>query len=184
MDVLNVILIAAGLSVDAFAVALGIGSSGAAPTRRDTFRLAYHFGLFQFLMPILGWYLGSRIAPLIESVDHWIAFALLTIVGAHMIRAGYSPEHQIHVKNPSRGMSLVVLSVATSIDALAVGLSLAMLGLEIFSPSVLIGCVTFAFTVVGMRLGNRLNGRFGKRMERIGGIVLILIAIRILVEHL
>jgi len=189
MELYEILVIAVGLAMDAFAVSLSAGASGHASTFRSMFRLSFHFGLFQFLMPVLGWYAGSRVAHLITAVDHWIAFGLLVLVGLRMIRsAGRDPDSipqpGILGIDPSRGLNLIMLSVATSIDALAVGLSLAMLQLDIWYPSVVIGFITALLSLFGLRLGNRLGVRFGQRMEGIGGILLILIGIRILVEHL
>lgn len=184
MSLIEVFFIAAGLSLDAFAVALSIGASGIAPTKRAAVRLSFHFGLFQFLMPVIGWMLGSRVAPLIEHIDHWIAFGLLGFVGAHMVYAGLHPEHTEHIDDPTRGHMLVVLSVATSIDALAIGLSLAMINIDVLHPSIIIGVVTFLFSMCGMVFGMRLNEKFGSRMMLIGGTVLIGIGLRILFEHL
>jgi len=184
MSFIEILFIAVGLSLDAFAVALSIGASGVAPTRRDAVRLSFHFGLFQFLMPVIGWYLGSRVAPYIEAYDHWIAFGLLAFVGGHMVWACLFPEHTEQVDNPTRGHMLVVLSVATSVDALAIGLSLALLNVEILYPSVIIGIVAFGFTMVGMVSGTKLNERFGQRMMLIGGVVLIVIGTRVLFDHM
>jgi putative Mn2+ efflux pump MntP len=189
MEFYEILVIAVGLAMDAFAVSLGAGASGHASTVRPMFRLSFHFGLFQFLMPVLGWYAGSRVAHVITAVDHWIAFGLLILVGLRMIRsAGRNPDSipqsDILSVDPSRGFNLIMLSVATSIDALAVGLSLAMLQLDIWYPSVIIGFTTALLSLIGLRLGNRLGTRFGQRMERIGGILLIVIGVRILVEHL
>ena len=184
MSFVEVLFIAAGLSLDAFAVALSVGASGVAPTKRDAVRLSFHFGLFQFLMPIAGWFLGSRVAPMIQQFDHWIAFGLLGFVGGHMVFAGFHPEHTEHLDNPTRGHMLVLLSVATSIDALAIGLSLAMLRIEVFYPSVVIGIVTFLFSMCGMVFGTKLSEKFGARMMLIGGTVLICIGLHILFEHL
>jgi len=189
MALYEILVIAVGLAMDAFAVSLSAGASGYASTVRPMFRLSFHFGLFQFMMPVLGWYAGSHVAHLITAVDHWIAFGLLVLVGLRMIRsAGKDPDS---ISRPgiigvdhSRGFNLIMLSVATSIDALAVGLSLAMLQLDIWYPSVVIGFITAMLSIIGLRLGNRLGVRFGQRMERIGGILLIIIGIRILVEHL
>ncbi|MGE5315221.1 MAG: manganese efflux pump MntP family protein [Acidobacteriota bacterium] len=184
MSIFEVLFIAVGLSLDAFAVALSIGASGVAPTRRDAVRLSFHFGLFQFMMPVIGWMLGVRVAPLIAQFDHWIAFGLLAFVGGHMVHASFHPEHAEHMDNPTRGHMLVILSVATSIDALAIGLSLAMLRIEVLHPSMIIGLVTFSFSMCGMLFGVRLNERFGARMMLIGGTVLISIGLRVLVQHL
>lgn len=184
MSLVEILFIAVGLSLDAFAVAVSIGASGIAPTRRAAVRLSFHFGLFQFLMPVIGWFLGSRVAPYIENYDHWVAFTLLAFVGGHMVWAGIFPDHTENLDDPTRGHMLVLLSVATSIDALAIGLTLAMLNVEVLYPSMIIGIVTFSFSMVGMVFGNKLNEKFGQRMMLIGGAVLIIIGTRILFEHM
>lgn len=183
MGLLETLALAAGLSMDAFAVAVAAGGSGRANGVRAAIRLSFHFGLFQAMMPIAGWYLGSRVADRIASVDHWIALLLLSIVGLRMIRSGLDPEGRLPA-DPSRGVTLVTLSLATSVDALAVGITLAMLGLRIWLPSAIIGITAAAFTIAGLRLGARLGVRFGKRMEVAGGAVLIGIGVKILLFHL
>ena len=184
MHLLDVLLIAVGLAMDACVVSAGAGASGRTAGRRASFRLGFHFGLFQFLMPILGWFAGSVIAGAIAAVDHWIAFAILALVGGHMIKGGLGGEEQDRPGDPSRGWSLFLLSIATSIDALAVGFSLAMIGVQIWFPAVVIGVVTAAMSVAGLHLGARLGSRFGDRMEVAGGVILILVGLRIVVEHL
>jgi putative Mn2+ efflux pump MntP len=184
MSFIEILMIAVGLAMDAFAVSLAAGTSGQAVGGRAAFRLSFHFGLFQFLMPVIGWFLGVRIAPLMASVDHWIAFGLLVFVGVRMIRAGFDPEGQTFTTDPSRGLTLVMLAIATSIDALAIGLSLAMLRVKIWYPSVVIGVVTSGLSLLGIRLGTQLGARFGKRMEIVGGAILNLIGLRILLSHL
>ena len=184
MPLWQILAIAAGLAMDATAVSLSAGATEYARSHRATFRLAFHFGLFQFLMPMAGWLLGTRVAPYIERVDHWVAFALLGFVGGRMVLAGFSEDRESFSRDPSRGMTLVMLSVATSIDALAVGLTLAMLGASIWYASVIIGLVTAALSFMGVRTGNRLGAALGQRMETIGGLILIAIGIRILMQHL
>jgi putative Mn2+ efflux pump MntP len=184
MTLFEILVIAVGLSMDAFAVSLGLATSGQTAGRRATFRLSFHFGLFQFLMPVLGWSAGVRIEPLIGAFDHWIAFILLAAVGGRMIHAGLATQEESYRSDPTRGLSLVLLSVATSIDALAIGLSLAMLRVTIWYPSFLIGVVTGSLCVVGIRLGVRLGSHFGKRMEVIGGLILVAIGLRLVVGHL
>jgi putative Mn2+ efflux pump MntP len=183
MEFLEILLIAVGLAMDAFAVALGAGTSGHGRHPRPAVRLAFHLGLFQFLMPVVGWFLGVRLARMIEDYDHWVAFALLAFVGAHMIWESFQHEEQL-TADPTKGLRLVTLSVATSLDALAVGLSLAMLQITIWYPSAVIGVVTGALSLLGIYLGNRLRGSFGKRMEFVGGLVLIGIGVRIVLTHL
>jgi putative Mn2+ efflux pump MntP len=184
MDWLEILLIAGGLSMDAFAVALGAAASGRTLDGRATFRLSFHFGLFQFLMPVLGWSAGVSVSALVASVDHWLAFALLLAVGVRMIRAGLRKDAPTYRRDPTRGWSLVALSVATSLDAFGVGLSLAMLAGPIWYPAVVIGVVTGALTLVGVRLGSRLGARVGGRMEIAGGVILIAVGVRIVFAHL
>jgi putative Mn2+ efflux pump MntP len=184
MDFLTVLLIAVGLAMDAFAVSLGIGTSERSTSPRARFRLSFHFGLFQCFMPIIGWVAGSTVSRWIAPIDHWIAFGLLAYVGINMIRSGFNPEAESYTRDPSRGRTLIVLAVATSIDALAVGLSLAMLDVEIITPSIIIGLVTYSLSMVGLFAGNKLGEKFGKRMEILGGIILIGIGIRVVITHL
>lgn len=186
MGFLTLIGIAVGLAMDAFAVSMGVGMKLCQVNWRQTFRLGFHFGLFQALMPVLGWLAGMTVASYVEAVGHWIAFALLVGIGGHMIWESFRSDEERSMKaaDPTRGLSLVVLSVATSIDALAVGVSLAMLEVSIWWPVVVIGLVAGAFTVVGLHLGCRLGAVVGRRMETIGGVILILIGVRIVVESL
>jgi len=175
---------AVGLAMDCFAVSLGIGTTGYANNPRALFRLSYHFGLFQALMPVLGWLVGIQISGLVSSLDHWIAFGLLGFVGVRMIRSGLDTEGESHTKDPSRGGTMVLLSVATSIDAFAIGLTLAMLNVEILYPSLVIGVITGILSLIGLLVGGRLGAKFGKRMEIIGGVLLIFIGFRVLLSHL
>ncbi|NLC57913.1 MAG: manganese efflux pump [Armatimonadetes bacterium] len=185
MDFASLILIALGLAMDASAVALSVGFAFKRLTFRPVFRLSFHFGLFQALMPMLGWAAGTTISRQIEAFDHWVAFALLAYVGVNMIRAGLGGgEAERFAKDPTRGSRLVMLSVATSIDALAVGLSLAMLRVQIWYPSLVIGLVAALCTLAGMLLGHRCGAALGRRMELVGGALLILIGTRIVYTHL
>jgi putative Mn2+ efflux pump MntP len=183
MELLEIVLIALGLAMDAFAVCIAAGTLEFIRGIRPTFRLAFHFGLFQFMMPVVGWFAGNTIAAHVHAVDHWIAFGLLAFVGVRMIRSALDPEPGPQV-DPSRGMTLVTLSVATSIDAMAIGFSLAMLRVSIWYPSAVIGVITGALCTLGVRLGGRLGARFGQRMSVVGGVILILIGLRIVVSHL
>lgn len=181
MNIFEVLLIAIGLAMDAFAVCLGVGTIQEASGPRRTFRLAWHFGLFQFLMPVLGWFAGKFILSYISPYDRWLAFGLLAFVGVRMIQSGRSPGNREMGGDPSRGWSLVLLSVATSIDALAVGLSLGLLGITIWYPAAVIGVVTGLICWFGVILGNRLGAKFGPRMEMIGGAMLIIMGLKILI---
>jgi putative Mn2+ efflux pump MntP len=184
MDFITILLIALGLAMDCFAVSLGIGCSQVKKDFRTYFRITFHFGLFQGGMTFLGWLGGSTIAHLISNFDHWIAFGLLVFVGARMIRESLSKNEEDDPCNPSRGKTLIMLSVATSIDALAVGLSLAFVDGSILVSSLVIGVTSLLLSVVGLFIGGGLGGKFGKRMELIGGLVLIGIGIRVLLSHL
>ncbi len=184
MDLVTLFLIAVSLAMDCFAVSLGIGTSGQANAPRPIFRLSFHMGLFQGVMTYLGWLAGSSIVQWIAGLDHWIAFLFLAFVGVRMILSGLRAETDVQRNDPSRGASLVMLSVATSIDAMAVGLSLAMIAADILTSCLMIGFVSLGLSLVGLRAGTRLSERFGKRMEVLGGVVLNLIGIRILVVHL
>jgi putative Mn2+ efflux pump MntP len=184
MGVFDIVFIAIGLAMDAAAVSLAAAASGFAGNGRAVFRLAFHFGLFQFLMPVLGWGLGVGFVSYVRAVDHWIAFGLLAFVGGRMIMAGFSDDTEAIVKDPSRGMTMVILSIATSIDALAVGLSLAMMDINIWYPAVIIGMITAGLSLLAIAAGKRLGALVGKRMEILGGVVLICIGLRILVSEL
>jgi putative Mn2+ efflux pump MntP len=184
MNFIEVILIAVGMAMDAFAVCLGAGSQARSSGPRSIFRLAFHFGLFQFLMPVIGWFAGTTILPYVSAYDHWVAFFLLGFVGIRMIRSGFDVDNAKPSPDPSRGWTLVLLALATSIDSLAVGFSLGIVGLTIWYPAIVIGLVTGLLSWIGIILGNRLGKMFGKRMEILGGIILILIGVRILLGHL
>jgi putative Mn2+ efflux pump MntP len=185
MSTLTLVGIAIGLAMDAFAVAIGAGLQLCQVTNRQKFRLAWHFGLFQAFMPILGWLAGLTLVEYIEPVDHWIAFGLLAFIGGKMIyEALKHQEEEVDRCDPTKGWSLVLLSIATSIDALAVGLSLAVLGVDIWFPAIVIGIVAGVLTVVGLELGTRFGALLGRRMEVVGGLILIGIGVKILVEHL
>jgi manganese efflux pump family protein len=184
MSVIEILILAVGLAMDVFAVSLGAATTEHVNDRRAEFRLWWHFGLFQALMPVIGWLLGSTVTVWIAPIDHWIAFGLLAFVGVRMIRSGFDPNSEGFETNPTRGRTMVMLSIATSIDALAIGLSLAMLDVTIWYPSIIIGVVSSTLSFAGLRLGRFLGEKFGKRMEVIGGIILVLIGLRILYEHL
>lgn len=169
--------------MDATAVAAAAGLSITPFRWRTGLRIAFHFGLFQALLPVLGWFGGRTIHDLISAVDHWIAFALLFAVGGRMIWESFHPARTGPEADPSRGLLLLVLSIAVSIDALAVGLSLAFLGIPIFLPAAVIGVVTALMTLTGFALGRRLGRTGGLRLKSAGGIILMVIGLRILLSH-
>lgn len=186
MGWISLLALACALAMDAFAVAIVTGLTLSPLTRRHIFRLAFHFGLFQALMPWLGWLAGSAFRRYISSFDHWIAFGLLGLVGGKMLweaLGGHEGERS-PASDPTSGWLLVALSVATSIDALAVGLSLAMLGSTIAVPALAIGVAAAAFTTLGMLIGKRIGSAWGRRVEVAGGLILVGIGVKIVVEHL
>jgi putative Mn2+ efflux pump MntP len=185
MGWLSLIALALALATDAFAVAIVTGLSLNPMTRRHVFRLSFHFGFFQALMPTLGWSMGAAVSRYLSEYDHWIAFFLLALVGTRMI-SGMSggDEGKPRAKDPTSGWQLVLLSIATSVDALAVGLSLALVGSSIVVPAIVIGVVAGSLTVVGMLLGRRIGIFWGKRVEVIGGLVLVAIGVQIVIKHL
>jgi putative Mn2+ efflux pump MntP len=173
-----------GLAMDAFAVSIATGLSVPRVTARHTFRIAFHFGLFQFLMPVLGWLAGREVADWVAGYDSWIAFVLLAMVGARMVWESRRPEERQDQADPTRGWMLVTLSIATSLDALVVGLSMALLGVAVWGPAVVIGIVTGSLSTLGILCGGRVGPRWGRWAKLAGGCVLIAIGVRIAVGHL
>ena len=183
MSILTIILLAVGLGVDAFSVAIGIGATNSKKSWAPVMRLSLAFGLFQFVMPLAGWLAGSTVVDMIQSFDHWIAFGLLVLIGGKMIWEGFEKESDEEKADQTRGWPLLLLSIATSIDALAVGFSFSLLKTPILFPAVIIGVVCFLMTAVGMIFGKGLAKIFGKKIEILGGLVLIAIGVKILMEH-
>ena len=171
--------------MDAFAVAIATGIVLGTVSGRQTFRLAWHFGLFQFLMPVVGWMAGLSVERFLSGYDHWLAFGLLGGLGGKMIYEALKGEERENAgRDPTRGVSLVVLSVATSVDALAVGLSLGVLRVGIWYPAAVIGLVACLLTAAGLHMGRRIGEAIGRRMEIVGGTILIGIGLKILFGHL
>ena len=183
MGLVTIFFLAVGLGVDAFSVAIGIGAANDKKSWVPVLRLAAAFGLFQFVMPIIGWLAGLTVVEVIASFDHWIAFALLALVGGKMIWEGFGKESDEEKADQTRGWPLLLLSIATSIDALAVGFSFSVLKNPILLPAVIIGIVCFVMTTVGMIFGKVLAKLFGKKVEIFGGLVLIAIGVKILIDH-
>lgn len=182
MSFWELLLIAVGLSMDAFAVSVCKGLSVKKLNVRHVLLAGLWFGGFQALMPLLGWLLGYRFESFIQSVDHWIAFVLLGLIGGNMIRESFSGEEEL---NDDFGLkSMLLLALATSIDALAVGVTFAFLSVKILPAVLLIGLTTFLLSGLGILIGGRFGERLGTRAERLGGIILILIGLKILLEHL
>lgn len=184
METWAILIISIGLAMDCFAVAIGVGTNGFKKSGRMVLRLAFHFGLFQGAMTFAGWLAGRQIAGIISRVDHWVAFVLLAWVGGKMVIDSFKKTDTAQPSDPTRGGSLVMLSLATSIDAMAVGLSLAMVNGSIVVSSIIVGFVSFFFSVLGYLLGDKLGQRFGQRMQLVGGMILILIGLRVILSHL
>lgn len=185
MSFLELLLIAIGLSMDAFSVSICKGLT----TKRFSWRVALvcglWFGGFQALMPTIGYFLGAQFQELIEVYDHWIAFGLLFLIGANMIREAVWGKGEEGKENGALDFkTMLLLAIATSIDALAVGVSFACIQVELWSSVALIGLTTFVFSVVGVKIGNVFGTKFKKNAEVFGGIILIIIGLKILLEHL
>jgi manganese efflux pump family protein len=184
MSFLTLLVISVGLAADAFAVALASGVIIKELTPRHIFRFAFHFGLFQALMPVLGWFAGSSTRSFVADWDHWVAFTLLVLIGSRAIYEAVQDKGDEKdgsaVKDPTKGMRLIGLSIATSIDAFAVGLSLAMIDINIWGPAVMIGVITATMTTMGMLIGSRCGSAQSKMIEIAGGLLLIAIGFKTL----
>ena len=176
------VLISVGLAMDAFAVSICKGLAIGKPTLKSILIIALWFGIFQGVMPLIGFALGTAVYDLITDIDHWIAFALLALIGANMIRESLSKKEE-DVDDDLSFMTMLFLAIATSIDALAVGISLAMDDVNVFVSALVIGVITFLISAVGVGAGSTLGSRYGRRAEFVGGIILILIGLKILLEH-
>jgi putative Mn2+ efflux pump MntP len=186
MSFIFILGIAVALAMDCFAITLGLACGSRGLTLTQAVRMAAFFGGFQFVMPVIGWFAGDRLLGLISRFDHWIAFGLLVLIGGRMIHEALemSDEEKACRPDQTQGRRLVVLALATSIDALAVGLSLGVVGTSVLYPAAVIGATSFVLTVAGAKLGPVVGRVVGKRAELLGGLVLIAIGIKILVEHL
>ena len=184
MDLLTLFLLAVGLSMDAFAVAVCKGLAMPRVSAKNCLIVGGWFGGFQALMPAIGYLLGSRFASYITSVDHWIAFLLLAIIGGNMIREAFSKEEEECTDPHLDVKTMFLMAVATSIDALAVGITFAFLDVNIVAAVLFIGCITVTLSIVGVKVGNVFGSRYEKKAELAGGIILIFLGLKILLEHL
>jgi putative Mn2+ efflux pump MntP len=187
MSLLEIILVAFSLSLDAFAVSVSSGGTMKFLKISDWFKMAFFFGAFQALMPAVGWLAGVSLLNYISSFDHWVAFALLLAVGAKMIYEGFKVEDLNCQKKsycPFNTATLTILSVATSIDALAVGITFSVVKISIITPALVIGAITFLMSLAGVKLGYTGRSFFENKMEIFAGTILILLGIKILVQHL
>ena len=184
MDIVSIVIIAVGLAMDAFAVSITSGITIKRLHINHALKIALFFGLFQAFMPIIGWLAGLSLRDYISAIDHWIAFGLLSFIGCKMIYESITVQSNKKEINPLNVYVLLVLSVATSIDALAVGVSFAFLKVAIVTPVIIIGTVTFLLSYLGVYIGDRIGHFFENKIEIAGGILLIGIGIKILVEGL
>lgn len=184
MPLIEILLLALAMAMDAFTVCLVVASTGQFQGARPAFRLSFHFGLFQFIMPVFGWLAGMEAGNIIQKYDHWVAFSLLAFVGLRMIKSALRYDEEPQRGDPSRGWTLVLLSIAVSIDALAVGFTLGLLGVSVWYPAILIGVVTGLLSLAGLSIGRQLGSRLGRPFEVIGGLLLVGIGVRIVLEHL
>jgi len=181
---INLFLISISLAMDCLAVSIAGGSTVTKPKITSTLKVGLSFGFFQATMPLIGWTVGFSFRSLIENVDHWIAFSLLLIIGIKMLYEAFKKSPQNNKTDITKIPTLLVLSIATSIDALVVGISLSILDISIYLSILIIGLFAFAFSVFGYYLGHRIGKKIGNKVEIIGGVILIGIGIKILIEHL
>ena len=186
MKIAELLLLAVGLSMDAFAVSVCKGLSVKKAGLKESTICGVWFGGFQGIMPLIGYFLGTLFAGAIEAFDHWVAFGLLALIGINMLKEAFEKGCDCEEQNPDFSMkTMLVLAIATSIDAMAVGISLAMAGnVNIFAAVVFIGVITFGLSAVGVKVGNVFGSRFEKKAEAAGGIILIVLGIKILLEHM
>ena len=181
LETLSIVLIAVALAMDAFAVSLCKGLAMKKPDLKSVVIIALWFGIFQALMPVIGYALGNSMYEIMKDYDHWIAFGLLFLIGANMIRESFSEEEEMDAD--IYPIPMLILAIATSIDAFAVGISLAMDGSDIISSALIIGIITFLISAVGVKIGFKVGSILGKRAELLGGLILIAIGIKIVLEH-
>jgi len=183
MDVLEILLIAVGLAMDAFAVSICKGLAMKKMNWNKAIIVGLYFGIFQGLMPVIGFLLGTSFASLVIQIDHWIAFVLLGFIGGNMLKESFSNESEnrndnVHFK------TMIVLSIATSIDALAIGVTFAFLRINILTSVLLIGIITAITSMIGVVIGKKFGDKFEKKAQIAGGVILIAIGVKILIQHL
>ena len=183
MGVLELLLLSVGLAMDAFAVSVCKGISMKKMNWKKAIIIGLYFGGFQALMPTIGYFLGAAFQSLITSIDHWIAFILLGIIGGGMIKESFGDEEENRNDDVSF-KTMIVLAIATSIDALAIGITFAFLNVNLVLAISLIGIITFILSVFGTKIGNRFGDKYEKKAEFLGGVILVLLGIKILLEHL
>ncbi|MDR2842928.1 MAG: manganese efflux pump MntP family protein [Spirochaetaceae bacterium] len=188
MGLPEIILIAIGLSMDAFAVSVTLGLSVEKPTLRETIIPGLYFGVFQALMPAMGYFAGINFVDKIQNLDHWIAFVLLGFIGGKMIKDSFSKDKESGKEKTSeytfKFTKMIILAIATSIDALAVGITFAFFDIDIFKAVIIIGITTFIISTCGVKIGNIFGTKFKSKAECAGGIILVILGIKIVVDHI
>jgi manganese efflux pump family protein len=185
MDFITVFILAVGLSMDSFTVSIGCGLTEQKISFRHAAKISFSFAFFQGILPVTGWYLGTGIKGYIEGIDHWIAFILLTFLGIKMISESFKRNDQDGMSDIYSWKHIITLSIATSIDALVVGFSYALASARnIFGGALIIGAVTFFFSMLGIRIGKDVGSSFGLKAEFFGGIILIGIGLKIVFQHM
>lgn len=183
MSIIEIILLSIGLAMDAFAVAICKGLSMKKMNWKNAITIAFYFGVFQALMPVFGYFLGTTFENLVTSIDHWLAFILLVAIGGNMIKEAFSKDEE-GKDDRVDFKTMIVLAVATSIDALAIGITFAFLNVNLLLSVSCIGIITFVISLIGVKIGNRFGDKFQNKAELFGGIILIVLGLKILLEHL
>lgn len=184
MSVWELIVIAIGLSMDAFSVSVCKGLSVSKVEAKHVLTCGLFFGIFQAIMPTIGYFVGSAFSEYVEKLDHWIAFGLLLIIGLNMIKEATQQDEQEKCDADFSFKTMLLLAIATSIDALTIGISFAFLKVDLFASVTSIGLTTFAFSCIGVLLGHKIGEKFSNKAEILGGVVLIILGAKILIEHL
>lgn len=184
MGIVELILLSIGLGMDAFAVSICKGISMKKMDWKKAIIIGLYFGGFQALMPVIGYFLGSAFESIITNIDHWIAFVLLGIIGAKMIKDSLGLENNENINDDVDAKNMVILAIATSIDALAVGITFAFFDVNLIFAISLIGITSFILPVIGTKIGNKFGNRYEKKAELVGGTILVVLGLKILIEHL
>lgn len=183
MGIIEIVLIAIGLAMDAFAVSVCKGLSMKKMNWKKGCIVALYFALFQAIMPTIGFLLGTTFTELVTQIDHWLTFILLVVIGANMLKEAFSKENE-RLNDEVNFKTMIILALATSIDALAIGITFAFLNVNLLFSISIIGIITFVLSLIGVKIGNTFGYKYEKKAEAFGGIILILLGIKILLEHL
>ena len=183
MGVIEILLVAIGLAMDAFAVSVCKGLSMKKMSWNKAIIVGLYFGIFQGLMPVIGYFLGTAFQSLVTQIDHWIAFGLLVFIGSNMLKEAFAKNSE-NCNDKVDLKTMLVLAIATSIDALAIGITFAFLNVNLIIAVSIIGIITFAISVIGVKIGNKFGDKYERKAEAVGGLILIFMGVKILLEHL